>query len=488
LSVSSAQPDVTGVPGKALRSVVQLVAREAVVKVLALVGGVVVARQLSPSAFGIFAVATFAVGIFAIFSELGMGAAFIRMSREVTPRELNALFTFQVVLVAFLALLIFLAAPWLAAVYGMPELAWVARAMSLYLVLLSLRTVPVIVAERRLDYGSVALSDVSGQVAYWLVAVVGALAGLGVWSLVAAIIVSAALTTGLMFARTATRPSLQFDWRPLRDVFGFGLRFQGQTVSHFAKDTLIPSMGGLLYGGAAVGYLTLAQQIAGIPLILTKLVERVSYSALSRLQDDSAAFSRMLESTLRWTCRLCFPAFAVLAGLAPQLVEYVYGPRWSPILPALYVLTLNMALGVGTGVLMPSLYAGGQAAAGLRISIGWTLITALIALFLWAAGLGFTGIAIAYAAGTLCALVATIVQLHRRCHIDLVDSAGVPALTAAALGVVLYASGPRLVHGVLSLALLGLAGAAGALVINLFPDRVLVVRMIRSHSVGLGAG
>jgi hypothetical protein len=33
-----------------------------------------------------------------------------------------------------------------------------------------------------------------------------------------------------------------------------------------------------------------------------------------------------------------------------------------------------------------------------------------------------------------------------------------------------------------------LAGAAGALVINLFPDRVLVVRMIRSHSVGLGAG
>jgi hypothetical protein len=152
------------------------------------------------------------------------------------------------------------------------------------------------------------------------------------------------------------------------------------------------------------------------------------------------------------------------------------------------VLTLNMALGVGTGVLMPSLYAGGQAAAGLRISIGWTLITALIALFLWAAGLGFTGIAIAYAAGTLCALVATIVQLHRRCHIDLVDSAGVPALTAAALGVVLYASGPRLVHGVLSLALLSLAGAAGALVINLFPDRVLVVRMIRSHSVGLGAG
>jgi O-antigen/teichoic acid export membrane protein len=486
LRMSPGDPDVMEVPSRALNAVVQLVGRDAATKLLAFAGGVVLARELSPSVFGLFAVATFAVGIFEILTgEAGMGAAFIRMPRAVTQHELDALFTFQLVVIGILALLLFVAAPGLAALYGMPDLVWVARAMCVRLILMSIRTVPLVVSERRLAYGPVALSDVSGQIAYWVVAVAGATAGLGIWSLVGAIIASAAVGTALLFARTRTLPSLRLDWRPLVGVLGVGLKFQGQTMAYFVKDSLIASLGGLLYGGVAVGYLTWAYQIAGIPLVLAKLVERVSYSALSRLQDDNEAFVRMLESNLRWTCSLCFPAFAVLGGLAPQIVQYVYGPKWSPALPSLYLMTINMVLGVGTGLLMPALYAGGWATAGLRLSVGWTLVIALIALALWIGGLGFAGIAAAYMLGTLLALIAILFELRQRWHLDLVSTSLVPLLTAVVLGIVLYFTAPRFVHGIVQLTVLAVGGALVCLILNLVPDRVLLLTMIRSRSLHL---
>jgi O-antigen/teichoic acid export membrane protein len=483
--MSPPDPNVIEIPSRALNGVLQLVGREAAVKLLAFVGGIVLARELSPSTFGLFAVATFTVGIFAIFGEVGLGAAFIRMPRAATQHELDALFTFQLAVVGILALLLFVAAPGLASLYHMPDLVWVARALCIYLILMSLRTVPLVVSERRLAYGPVALADISGQIAYWVVAVGGAIAGVGIWSLVAAIIASAMVGGALLFARTRTLPSLQFDWRPLVGILGFGLKFQGQTVAHFVKDTLIASLGGLLYGGVAVGYLTWAHQIASIPLVLTKLVERVSYPALSRLQDDNEAFVRMLESNLRWTCRLCFPVFAVLAGLAPQIVQYVYGPKWSPALPSVYLFTLNMILGVGTGLLMPALYAGGWATAGFRLSVGWTLVTALIALALWIAGLGFTGLAAAYMLGTLLALIGILFELRQRCHFDLVSTSLAPLLTAALLAIALYAIAPKVGHGIVPLAALAIAGALVCVILNLLPDRVLLLTVVRSRSVHL---
>lgn len=479
--------DLATIQHRAFRGVLSLAVREVAVRLLGFAGTIILARLLDPAAFGLFAIASFAISLFSLFSELGFGAAFIRKQGEVSRHELDALFTFQLSLVTLLAVIIFVAAPLIADFYREPSVAWLVRALSVSLFLTSLRSVPIVEAERSLRYGPIALADVSGLLAYWLVAVVMAAMGFGVWSLVAAVISSGLVGTALLYASTRWRPSLQFDWGPLRQNLKFGALYQGQTIAHFFKDTMIPALGGVAYGAAAVGYLSWANQLAALPLQLTQLVSRVSYPALARLQDDPKAYTGMVESTLKWTARVSLPAFAVIAGLSPQIVQYIYSPKWQPALPSLYILLVNMVLGIGTGILLPALYSIGRAGPALTLSALWAALTWITAVVLIAAGASFESIAAAYSLSTGIALALIIFEMRDLLSIRLFKAVVLPLLSGSVTAAALYYYvGPFLVHSVWSLLLAVVAGGGLSLLVNVWSDRETALRAAKSAIVKRG--
>jgi O-antigen/teichoic acid export membrane protein len=479
-TLSPDRPDGDEIKQKTLDGVTKMAGREMLIKLLALGGGIVLARALEPAAFGLFAVATFVVGLFTMFTELGFGAALIRKPGKLRPEELNTFFTFQLVLVSVLCAALILLAPLAGLVYKGEGITWIIRALSVSLFLTSLRSVPLVISERNLAYGPVALSDVSGQVAYWSVAVGMALAGFGVWSLVTALIASGLVGTVLLFWRTGWRPRLEFDLSLLRANMRFGLLYQGQSVAHFAKDMMMPSLGGAVYGGSAVGYLAWARQLALFPLQLTTLVSRVSYPALSKLQSDPKAFGELVEITLRWTCRLILPAFAVLVGLAPQIIQYVYGPKWLPALPSLYLLYFTVILGVGTGGLLPALYSVGKAGAALRISAGWALLTWMIALGLVWMGMGFEALAAANLLSSAFALTWIVIEVRRLGKIDLLGAVWLPVVSGICTGGLCFLIAPIMVHSLWALIAMAFVTGVSALGINLWEDRSAVILSARS--------
>jgi O-antigen/teichoic acid export membrane protein len=293
-------------------------------------------------------------------------------------------------------------------------------------------------------------------------------------------IVSTALGTSLLYASTRWRPHPSFAWSSVSSNFQFGAMYQGQAVAHFAKDSLIPALGGVLYGSSAVGYLTWASQLAYVPLVLTTLVARVSYPALARLQYDTAVFLQMLESVLKWTARVSLPVFAVLAALTPQIIQYVYGSKWLPAERSLYLLYPNMILGVGTGVLMPALYSRGRASTGLRISLAWAAATWVVAALVAAMGVGLESIAIAYTVGTLFALVLIVAQVRKIGNIRLARAVAVPAMTSISLVLLLRFTSQFLSIGLLPLVLAGLMSALLGMSINVWPDRAAAIAAVKA--------
>lgn len=476
--------DADTVRHRTVASVLRLAGREMAGRALSLAGNVILARLLEPSMFGLFAIGSFVISLFSLVGELGLGAAFIRSRKEVTNRELNSLFTFQLALSSVLAVIVFLLAPLVSWVYGEPDVEWVVRALAITFVLTSLRSVPVVIAERQLTYGPVAISDLAGQTAYWVVASAAAFGGLKLWSLVLAVLASGVMSTIALYMRTSWRPAFEFDWRSLRQSMRFGVLYQAQGVVHFVKDMMIPALGGVIYGGTAVGYAVWAQQVAAVPLQLTHLVSRVSYPALSHLQDDREQFARMVEVTLKWTARLTLPAFAVLAGLAPQIVLHVFGAKWLPAVPTLYLLIINMVLGIGTGVFVPALYSMGSAARALRIAGVWATLTWLVALALYAAGVGFEALAVAYVVGTGVALAALILALRELGGVGLLKGVMGPMASGLVIAGVLYLAAPALVHNLATLGVVAVAGGALCLGMNLWADRNVVVATLRRAMPG----
>ncbi len=471
--------DARAVQRRALLGMLSLGGREAAGKVLGLAGGVVLARVLGPAAFGLFAMATVAVSVLAFLNDIGLGTALIRQPGEIRERQLDAVFTFQLALVSILAVALFLGAPGVARAYRAPELTWLLRALTGLLVLRSLRIVPVTIAERRLDYGPIALAEFAGQVAYWLVAVTAALVGLGVWSLALAVTALAGVEVVVLWRRTRWRPRLRFDWGPVRDNSRFGLLYKGHTAAAFVRDTLFSTLGGFAFGTVPVGYLTWAQQIAAAPMSLANVVSRVSYPALAQLQHDREAFGEMVEAGLKWTCRLTFPALAVLAGLAPWISSLVYGAKWVPALPALYLLVVDAALAVGGSLLRTSMYSLGGAGPVLRISLARMCVTWIAAVALVTAGRGFAALAGASALGTACALAMTVWAVRGLRGLHVMRATVRPAMSGVAVAILLALTGGSVIHGLASLGVMALVGAAAALLFNLWDDRSAVWSALR---------
>ena len=465
---------------RAFGGVVSLVARDLAVKLLAFVGWVLLARLLDPVTFGLFAVASFVLSIFALFSQLGLGAAVVRERQEVARSRLDALFTLQLVATSCIALVIMALAPFVAGWTGLEGVGWLAVALAGALVLLSLRSVPTALQERDLAYGAPVLSDLVSQVSFWLAALALAWAGWGVWSAVIAVLLSSALGTAALMARTHWRPRLNWDWRGLRVDTIFGLMYASQALSHSLKYATLPLLGGAVYGGLAVGYLAWAHQVAALPGQLSHLVGRVNYPALAYLQAQRDEFTRLAGASLKWTCKLLFPVFALLVGLAPQVTEHIYGAKWLPAAGTLAILSASMAISAAAGVLLPALFSLGRGNAGTAVSMGWVGLTWVLASVFVAAGVGFEAIAWAYLLASVAALLATLYAVRHLGILHLLGAMAMPTASGISLGVLLWLVGPALVHDLATLLLVGGLGGIVTLAANMWPDRAQAPAFLKS--------
>ncbi len=473
------------VQSRTLLALLSMVGRELAIKLLAFAGWIVLARLLDLSTFGLFAVSSFAVNLFVVVFEVGLGASFVR-DKDVDQRELAALFTYQLLWVVLLAAVV--AGGWslLSDVLpGLPEAGPVVPALALSFVVISLRTVPSILTQRRLAYGPLVISDVLAQAAYWIAAIVAAFAGSGVWSVVAACVAFSTVGTLVLFARVRWMPSWSLDWRRLHSRARFSLSYQGQQAASLIKYAMLPALGGMAAGSSGIGYVTWAHQIAVVPIQLTQLVSRVSFPAMSRLQDNHEALARMTGAILKWTCRLTFPACALLIGLGPQLTEYVYGTKWLPALPVFYLFSANTAINAPVGVLLPILYALGRGAQAFRILAGMVVLTWLFGLAFIALGWGIESAAMGFLAGMIAAFLAVLYEVRDFKELRPLRSILMPATSALMGAILLQLFAPSFVHGLPALVAVGAVAGAVLLGVNLWGDYRAAWTTVRSRSGSL---
>jgi O-antigen/teichoic acid export membrane protein len=243
---------------------------------------------------------------------------------------------------------------------------------------------------------------------------------------------------------------------------------------------MLPGVGGLAYGAASVGFITWAHQLAALPVQLAQLVSRVSYPAFSQVRHNAHEFARLVGTTLRWTYRCSLPIFAVMWGLAPQIIEHIYGEKWLPALPSLYLLILMMAISAASGVLLPAIYSLGNANGGLIISLSWVALTWVLGGAFALAWPGVEALALAYLISTV---VATAMMLEALRDVGLGILLGgllLPIASGVVLAAMLQVAAPMLVHGLVSLAIVGGVGGAVGLAVNVWGDRAAAIAAVRS--------
>jgi O-antigen/teichoic acid export membrane protein len=321
----------------------------------------VLARLLDPEHFGLYALAFVVIDMFQIFKNLGLDAALVQRTDQVDEAADTVFLVLPLIGLALFGLL-FVTAPWLAQALGNPEVARPLQALGFVLVLMSLGNVPAALIQRGMRFDLRTWSNLSGMIAYAVLAIVLARHGWGVWSLVVAYLTRWLVTMPLQWLLLGWRPRGRFHPALLREMLHFSKYVLGAWLVGLMMMNIDKIAIARWLGATQLGYYTLCLGLANI--IMTQLsmhVYQVAFPAFAQAQHDVAMQRRGVVKLMKYLLLVGLPVMIVLLIAAEDVLRVAYGPRWVGAAPLLRVLALGGLLQTLRLGLEPILLGSGRA-------------------------------------------------------------------------------------------------------------------------------
>jgi PST family polysaccharide transporter len=373
--------------------------------------GIVLARLIAPSEFGVFAAALVVLSVVVSISELGVSVAIVQAAdREEVDRIAPVVTTVSVASGAGLAALMALLAPWLAQALGAPAAAGPIRVLALSLVIAGLSATPSACIQREFRQDRKLIADTVSFVVTTVVAVVMASAGFGAWSLAWSRVVGNVVLFGFTFALAPARYRPAWDAALARRLLRFGLPLAGASIVVFAVMNVDYAVIGNILGPTQLGIYVLAFNLSGWPVgAFSSTVRAVSLPAFSELRSDPLRHQASFGRALGMLFVPVVPACVLLGVLGHPLVRFVYGARWSDAGGPLAFLAVVGASRVALELAYDFLVSAGKSDDALRLNLLW--LVSLVPMLIVAAHVG--GIT-AVAAGHVVALCLVVLPAYMK--------------------------------------------------------------------------
>jgi O-antigen/teichoic acid export membrane protein len=354
----------------------------------------VLARLLVPRDFGLIAALAVFTGFGIIFTDLGISPAIVQR-QVVEERHLSSAFWLNLAMGVALTLVTMALAPALAAFYNEPPLVALTLVSAPALLLSSLSAVQNAILDRQMDFRKLSLIETTAQLTGNVVAIVMALTGFGVWSLVALALVQPGLRAALLWFSVTWRPRLRPERAALRELWEYGGGYTySRALTYWAgnADNLLI---GRFVGVNPLAFYNRAYNLMVLPnATIGAVTSRVMIPALSRLQHEKERVRRIYLDSIGLITVLMFPLVLGLLVLSHPFILAIYGPKWAPVAPLLQILCVVSFIQVITGTANWIFMTQGRTDLLFR----WGIVSSITAIISFVIGLpwGVTGVAVAY--------------------------------------------------------------------------------------------
>lgn len=304
----------------------------------------VLARLLAPDVFGLLAILLVFTQIADSVAQSGMGTALIQREGA-GPREYSTALWLSMGIALAMYAALFAAAPLIESFYGMPGLAAPLRALSLTFVLNSVNSIQRSRLQREMDFRTLAKANVSAMAASGAVGIAAALAGLGIWALVAQYVSQALVACVALAVLSPWRPAAEFDPGAARGLFSYGWKICATGI----LGTLYTSVSELILGrtcpASELGLYSQGRKWpnAGIQLFSNAL-QNVFLPAFARLQGDGAGLRAAMRRTLSAGSFVVVPVSCFAAVAAGPIVRFLLGDAWAGCAPVFAFACLGNAV------------------------------------------------------------------------------------------------------------------------------------------------
>ncbi len=302
---------------------------------------IIVARSLTPDDFGIMAIMTFFTSVALTIVDSGFSQTLIRKA-EPTDEEYRSVLAFNVVVSLLLYVLLVALSPALSRFYGSGVIADIAPVLFLLLPVNSLCVVQTVMFTREFRFELLSKTVSAASLISGVAAVVMALAGCGVWSLVAQRLLSMGVKAVVFWWVRRWRWRGAVSFASLRCMAPFSLRLLATDLIAAIYNNVAQLFIGKMHSTAELGFYSQAQKLKELPVTSTvQAVQGVTYPALSQLADNDDKLAEGYQRVVGVTSFLLFPLMFGFVAIAEDMFMLLLGERWIPTVPYFEILALS---------------------------------------------------------------------------------------------------------------------------------------------------
>ena len=326
---------------KVVSGVVWSFAEKFLTMLVQMVVSIIVARRLMPEDFGVMAILTFFTSVALTIVDSGFSQTLIR-KREPSDSDYRSVFLFNVVVALVLYFVLWALASPIARFYGHSVIREVAPVLFLLLPINSLCVVQTVMFTREFRFKLLSNIVFFASLVSGVVAVAMAVAGCGIWALVAQRLLQMGIKAVAFWLIRRWRVRGGVSLSALREMAPFSLRLLATDLIASIYNNVAQLFVGKIYSTASLGYYSQAQKLKDLAVISTvQSVQGVTYPALSKLSADEEKFSAGYERIVRLLSFVLFPAMLGLVAISSDMFMLLLGERWMPTVPYFRILALS---------------------------------------------------------------------------------------------------------------------------------------------------
>ncbi len=321
--------------------------------------GIIIARLITPAEYGVLGILMVFINISQVFIDSGLGSALIYYNNS-KKEDVQTTFTFNLGISTILFIILYFASPYLEIFFHLDHLSKYMQVSALVLFTNSLIVVPTALLKIRLDFRSLAISNLTSTVLSGITGVVMAYLGYGVWALIGQLLSKSFLQFILLFIQCKWIPCISFHKESFKRLYNYGIKiFSASCITKIVDESTSFFIGKVL-APSCLGIFTRANQFASLPATsLGTIVSSVLFPALSSIKNDQE-FESVYIKSIKYQALLSIPLFLWIAMICEPMIKLLLTDKWIEVVPILQILCLGRILAPTTNITEQALNAQGR--------------------------------------------------------------------------------------------------------------------------------
>ncbi len=354
--------------------------------VVQLIVTAILARLLTPTEYGLIAIATVFILFFNILGDIGIGPAIIQY-KELNRNDLNSIFTFTVLIGLSMSIVFFLFSWVISNYYEKALLRPVCQLLSLTVFFYCINVVPQNLLYKEKKFKYIAKATLLVQLLSSSIAIIMAFSRCGVFSLVMQQIAYSMIIFVLFFKEHRLNIILPIDKAPLKIIGSYSLyQFLFNIINYFSRN-LDKILIGKYIGLTPLGHYEKSYRLMLMPLQnITFVITPVLQPIFSNFQNNKNEIAIKYIKIFTLLCYIGFPLSVLVSSCGRELIFILFGSQWEDAIIPFRILALSLGLQLLNGT-SGAIYQSANATRQLFVSGCWCalfmIISFLFTIIVW---------------------------------------------------------------------------------------------------------